>query len=244
MSLSVFCASPDWTLCKMWNGIFVWDCTGHVHIVSGWNLEFCWGAHTTRFLSCVGFGDRLLSEVKKLAPKDVKIRVRHFSVTNTSFVFVTYQVCWSVTLKEPHSDCSCHLLQMPFLRHSHAQKHLLLWWKSVWFHHWEGGSSDMTPVQDSGPEWLFWGDCQESFCWERSHLCQVLAGVKCGQCAKRSRLELGEVQTDSLFLPDIGSSGEIVFHVDWVCMCCTATHFAVGLGWGGTAQWLSCCYPS
>lgn len=41
MSLSVFCASPDWTLCKMWNGIFVWDCTGHVHIVSGWNLEFC-----------------------------------------------------------------------------------------------------------------------------------------------------------------------------------------------------------
>lgn len=61
---------------------------------------------TTHFLSCVGFGDRLLSEVKKLAPKDVKIRVGAIS-----FVFVTYQVCCSVTLKEPCSDCSCHLLQ-------------------------------------------------------------------------------------------------------------------------------------
>lgn len=30
---------------------------------------------------CVlGFGDRLLSEVKKLAPKDVKIKVCHFTV--------------------------------------------------------------------------------------------------------------------------------------------------------------------
>lgn len=56
-------------------------------------------------------------------------------------------------------------------------------------------------------------------CVGREHVCvcQVLAGVKCGQCARRSRLELGKVLTDSLFLPDIGSSGEIVFHMDWVC---------------------------
>lgn len=48
-----------------------------------------------------------MSEVKKLAPKDVKIRVGAIS-----FVFVTYQVCCSVTLKEPCSDCSCHFLEI------------------------------------------------------------------------------------------------------------------------------------
>lgn len=48
------------------------------------------------FLLCVGFGDRLLSEVKKLAPKDVKIRVG-----TISFVFITYYVWCSVAFKEP-----------------------------------------------------------------------------------------------------------------------------------------------
>lgn len=74
-----------------------------------------------------------------------------------------------------------------------------------------------------------------SFCWERSRLClsSVLAGVKCGHCAKRSRLELGKVLTDSLFLPDIGSSGEIVFHVDWVC---TAQQHILLWDWAGEAQ--------
>lgn len=47
------------------------------------------------FLSFVGFGDRLLSEVKKLAPKDVKIRVGAVSL-----VFITYYVCCSVAFKE------------------------------------------------------------------------------------------------------------------------------------------------
>lgn len=58
--------------------------------------DFAEGAHTTCFLSCVGFGDRLLSEVKKLAPKDVKIRVGAIS-----FVFITYYVCCSVAFEEP-----------------------------------------------------------------------------------------------------------------------------------------------
>lgn len=49
------------------------------------------------FLSCLGFGDRLLSEVKKLAPKDVKIRVGAIT-----FVFITYCVWWSVAFKEQH----------------------------------------------------------------------------------------------------------------------------------------------
>lgn len=64
-------------------------------------------------------------------------------------------------------------------------------------------------------------------------VCQVLAGVKCGQCARRSRLELGKVLTESLFFPDIGSSGEIVFHMDWVC---TAQQHVLLWDWAGEAQ--------
>lgn len=51
---------------------------------------------------------------------------------------------------------------------------------------------------------------------DRTCVCQLSAIVKWGQGARRSRLELGNVLTDSLFLPDISPSGEIVFHVDWV----------------------------
>lgn len=47
-------------------------------------------------------------------------------------------------------------------------------------------------------------------------VCQLLAIVEWGQHARRSSLELGKVLTDSLFLSDISSSGEIVFHMDWV----------------------------
>lgn len=42
-----------------------------------WDLAEGLTLHT---LSCAGFGDRLLSEVKKLAPKDVKIRVGAISL--------------------------------------------------------------------------------------------------------------------------------------------------------------------
>lgn len=52
---------------------------------------------------------------------------------------------------------------------------------------------------------------------DHTHVCQLLAVVKWGQCAGTTKLELGKVLTDSLFLPDISSSGKIVFHVDWVC---------------------------
>ena len=34
-----------------------------------------------------GFGDRLLSEVKKLAPKDIKIRVRYYDY-NSYFLYM------------------------------------------------------------------------------------------------------------------------------------------------------------
>ena len=43
-----------------------------------WLLSYC-ALHLNlhNFVLFAGFGDRLLSEVKKIAPKDIKIRVRH-----------------------------------------------------------------------------------------------------------------------------------------------------------------------
>ena len=43
-----------------------------------WLLGYC-TVHLNlhSFVLFAGFGDRLLSEVKKIAPKDIKIRVRH-----------------------------------------------------------------------------------------------------------------------------------------------------------------------
>lgn len=100
----------------------------------------------------------------------------------------------------------------------------------------------MTLVQDSGPEWLFCGDCQVSFCWERSYLyLSSVSWSEVGQCARRSRLEHRKVLTDSLFLPDIGSSREIVFHVDWVC---TAQQHILLWDWAGEAQPSSSRYPN
>lgn len=69
------------------------------------------------FLSCAGFGDRLLSEVKKLAPKDVKIRVGAFS-----WVFITYCVLF----------CDlCPLKKKKTHKKNHAKSVAAVWFKPV-----------------------------------------------------------------------------------------------------------------
>ena len=49
----------------------------------------------------VGFGDRLVSEIKKGAPKDVKIKVRDFSLFDhgyVMFLFISFFKFWNSKL--------------------------------------------------------------------------------------------------------------------------------------------------
>lgn len=88
----------------------------------------------------------------------------------------------------------------------------------------------MTLVQDSGPEWLFCGDCQVSFCWERSYLyLSSVSWSEVGQCARRSRLEHRKVLTDSL--SQISAPQERLYST-WIGYVLHSNTFCCGIGLG------------
>jgi hypothetical protein len=65
--------------------VYAWEECFNIVSIPNTTTFFSFFSHSTYFLANLfvrfpGFGDRLLSEVKKLAPKDIKIRVRYYAI--------------------------------------------------------------------------------------------------------------------------------------------------------------------